>query len=349
MDTSITIAIVNPPLILHAKRGIGTYTGNLIHALEKTPDLTVRVINFGESYPDVDIIHYPYFDPFFLTLPLVKRKPTTVTVHDLIPWKFPDKFPVGYKGRMKWWIQQFSITHSSAIVTDSYTSYSDIEKFIGISKEKIHVIYPGVDKSFQVKSDKVILKKVKEKYKLPDNYILSVGDVNYNKNVPGLIRVFEKIARKNNSIHLVLVGEGFIQHSVERTIVMKEIESIDFKERIHILGFVPLDHLVCIYNLAKVFVQLSFAEGFGLPVIEAMASGCPTVVSNLSSLSEIAGDAALLVDPQNIDEVAQRVDNVLHDTSMREKLRKRGFERVTHFQWERAAKQFITLWENVLK
>lgn len=349
MDTPLRIAIVYPPLAGHAKRGIGSYSGNLIHVLEKNSLVDIRVIKLNEFSSDADVIHYPYFDPFFLTLPLIKHKITTVTVHDVIPLKFPDKFPVGFKGRMKWWIQKFSLMHSTAVITDSYASQEDIKKYTGISKDKSQVIYPGVDKAFQKNSNKAMLREVKEKYRLPDDYILYVGDVNYNKNVPGLIRAFGKVAGNDKTVHLVLVGEGFVQPSVERTIVMKEIASIDCKERIHIIGFIPLDHLVCIYNLAKVLVQPSFAEGFGLPILEAMATGCPIVASKLSSLSEIAGDAALLVDPLNVNAIAQSVDTLLHNTSMRNTLTQRGFERVKQFQWERAAEQYVTLWKKILK
>lgn len=348
MHEPVRVGIVLPPIEGHSHRGTGTYTDNLIESLREVAGLNIRVLRFKQVWNEAMVIHYPYFDPFFLTYPLVKKIPTTVTIHDLIPLKLPHLFPVGLKGKIKWLLQKTSLTGSAAIVTDSVSSKKDIEQFTGLI-ECVRVIYPGVDKSFKKISSQDELNGIRKKYSLPENFILYVGDVNANKNVIGLIKAFEKIVSRDSTLHLVLAGSGFTRESVEKGKIQNEMKQLHLENAVHILGFLKKEELVCLYNLSRVYVQPSFAEGFGLPVLEAMACGCPVVAANTTSIPEIAAGAALLVNPYKSEEIADAIFEIHNKKSFRDSLIQHGYERVEKFQWKKTAIEFYKLWKEILE
>src|SRR3989344_3863984 len=142
------IAIVKPSIVGHMQRGTGIYAGELFDALKKYTKVKPFIVEFGDDISAYDLVHYPYFDPFFLTLPLWKKIPTVVTVHDLIPLKFPKEFPKGLKGSVKWLIQRFALSRVSCIVTDSHASKKDIYRFVPIKPAFVQVVYLGVGKQF---------------------------------------------------------------------------------------------------------------------------------------------------------------------------------------------------------
>lgn len=345
----LKIALVNPPLSGHKLRGTGTYFEELYKALQKQKEIDVSLVGLNSNLSNFDLIHYPYFDPFFLTLPLIKKKVTIVTVHDLIPLKYPAYFPKGLRGEIKWFIQKLSLNQSLAIITDSYASKKDIVKYTPINEEKIDVIYLGVRKEFKKVKSQVILDEVRKKHNLPQDFILHVGDVNYNKNIQGLIKSFSEVVKIRKSIYLVLVGNGFIHDSIQLKEAENLLSELGLKGKVKKLGFIDLTDLVGIYNLAKVYIQPSFAEGFGLPVFEAMACGCPTVVSNTSSLPELVGDAALLVDPNNKEDIVKSILEIIDDSSVEEVLTKKGLQRVKKFSWERCANETLSVYKKVMQ
>jgi len=345
---TLNIALVKPPITGHQYRGTGIYTENIYIGLKKVNEISVNLISVKDGLERFDLIHYPYFDPFFLTLPLLKKRPTVVTVHDLIPLKFPRYFPKGVKGYLKWQIQKFSLGQSDAIITDSYSSKEDIIKYAGINKDKIRVIYLGIGDGFKIIESKKILESIKKKFKLPHDFLLHVGDVNYNKNIEGLIKVFAIIHKSYPDLELLLVGSGFINNSWQLQKIKHLIDSLNLADKVHFLAQVSIDDLVGIYNLAKVYLQLSLAEGFGLPVLEAMACGCPVVASNQSSLSEIAGDSSILVDPKDYPKAANAVTDLLADASKYRYMKSKGLARVKMFNWEKTAKQTIEVYKKVI-
>lgn len=343
----IKVALVNPPIVGHKFRGTGTYGEELFKALKKGDAVDISKVDYDNDLSGFDVVHYPYFDPFFLTLPVVKTKPTIVTVHDLIPFKFPEYFPRGIKGEIKWFIQKLSLGGAKAIITDSLASQKDIAKFTGIDKEKISVIYLGVRSEFKVLKSTDTLQKVREKYKLPEKFLLHVGDVNYNKNIPGIIKAFSKVSQKYSDIFLVLIGNGFVGNSSQLQELMDLISQLGLTDKIRRLGFIDLSDLVGVYNLAQVYLQPSFAEGFGLPVLEAMACGVPTVTSNTSSLPEIVGNAVIQVDPKNIQEIVSGISNILSSDSLKKELIKKAFSQVKLFTWEKCAKETINIYQKI--
>lgn len=346
-NSMLKIALVTPPLSGHNYRGIGTYTNKLYQALQKIREIEAELINIRDNFNDFDLIHFPYFDPFFLTLPLVKVKPTVVTVHDLIPLRFPKYFLPGFKGRFKWQIQKFSLRNTSTIVTDSYASKEDIVRLTGIIPSKINVIYLGVDDKFRIIKDKEKLEKIRQNLYLPKEFILYVGDVNYNKNILGLINAFHLLNKSHKDLNLVLIGNGFIEDSHELQEVIGLIKEAGLERKIHRLGYIDKTDLIGVYNHSKVYIQVSFAEGFGLPVLDAMACGIPVVASNTSSLPEIVGEAGLLVDPYNVKQIASSISTLYANQKRRKELIKKGLARVKLFTWEKCAKVTLQVYKSI--
>jgi len=331
----------------HKVRGIGKYIEELISGLKKY-DKKNKYTFFtkGEKLPkEIDLVHFPYFEPFFVSLPLINSVKTVVTIHDLTPIVFKKHFPVGIRGELRWQLQKFLASRTDFIITDSQASEKDIHAIIKKSKSKTEAVYLAAGDEFGIIKDKDRLEQVMERYKLPQKFVLYVGDATWNKNLPNLINAVEKL-----NIPLVLVGKAIASKNFdERNPWNKDLmivkEKISKNDKLHALGFVPSDDLAAIYNLATVFVMPSLYEGFGLPVIEAMKSGCPVVASSLGSLGEIAGDAALLVDPISSDDIASKIKKVYEDYDLQKKLILKGTKRAENFSWEKTAKKTIEIYE----
>lgn len=328
-------------------RGIGKYTAKLIESLELNNRVEVIGFRDGNVPENVDIVHYPYFDFFFLTLPLRRRHKTIVTIHDCIPLVFPKYYPPGIKGKVNFFIQRLSLENISAILADSESSKNDIFRYLGVPSEKIQVVYLAPDPIYQRITDKAFLKLMAEKYRLPEEFVLYVGDVNYNKNLSGMVKAVKLI--KNLKLDLVLVGKSFENNELSEVKNLKKlIDGLGLKERVKILGFVPDKDLMGIYNLAEVFCMASHYEGFGLQILEAMASGCPVVTGNVSSMPEVAGGAAVLVNPYKIEEIAVGIEKLIRDDEFRSKIINTGYKRASEFSWQKTAKETIKIYEKVL-
>lgn len=344
----IRVALVKPPLQKHQQRGTGIYTANLFETLSRISEVHVSLIEIGSDISGFDIIHYPYFDLFFLTLPILKKKITVVTVHDLIPLKYPKQFKVGMKGLVKWQIQKLSLKNSQAIITDSETSKRDIIEFTDIEEGKIFRIYLGVDKEFKVVNSKKNLTYIQSRYRLPENFLLYVGDVNYNKNIEGLIKSFKEAADLIPSLKLVLIGQGFKSGSAELSCLTDLINSLKLNDRIIRLGNIKKEDLISIYNLAKIYIQPSFYEGFGLPVLEAMACGCPVISADTSSLSEIVQDSALMINPYRSGSIRESIIRLYNDEEERRSLIEKGLDRIKSFSWEKCASETVSVYKKVI-
>lgn len=308
----------------------------------------------GEKIPEeIDLVHYPYLSPFFLTLPLRKPYPTIVTVHDMIPLVFPQHFPAGIKGQLKWQIQKWSLKGVSGIIADSEASKQDIVRFAAVSPENIHVVYLAASKQFkQIENREVDAfrekSKITKKYGIPDKFVLYVGDVLWSKNIPNLIKAIKEI-----NLTLVMVGKqtkltGFDKNNPwNRDLLILNKEAKDDK-RIIRLGFVPDEKLVALYNSATLLVQPSFYEGFGLPILEAMACGCPVVTTKGGSLSEVAEDAAFYVNPHNISSIANGIGEVFFNKRLQNELSKQGLVQAKKFSWRKTAEKTVKVYEKVV-
>lgn len=338
-------------LLAHRVRGTGFYIENLKEALLKYYSQNEYIFFTTKqklsSY--LDLIHYPYFEPFFLTLPFIKKYKTIVTVHDLIPLVFPKHFPAGIRGSIKWRIQKWSLHQVNAIITDSECSKKDIIQYTNISNKKVHVVYLAAGEDFKKLETGNWKLEIKSRYNLPDRFALYVGDVTWNKNLPRLIEAIKKI-----NLTLVMVGKALVSENFDKANpwnqdLARVKELIKGDKRFIQLGFIPKDDLVGIYNLATVFVMPSLYEGFGLPILEAMACGCPVVTSKEGSIPEVAGDAAFYVDPYDVKSIASGIKGLFENEEERKCLSSEGIDRAKKFSWKKIAEETMVIYERGLK
>jgi glycosyltransferase involved in cell wall biosynthesis len=342
--------ITEKGLVKHRVRGTGVYTRNLKNALLEF-DKKNEYIFFtrGEKIPKVEILHYPYFEPFFLSLPILSNYPFIVTVHDLTPLVFSKDFPVGIRGEVKWKIQKFMLSKARRIITDSNSSKKDIIKYVKTSDEKIDVVYLAQDKKFEKKNiSEEKLSELRKKYGLPKIFVLYVGDATWNKNLPRIIKACIDI-----NVPLIMVGKALGQENFDRSNPwnrdLREVENLarDNKNIIRI-GYLEDDDLVSLYNIADVFLMPSLYEGFGLPILEAMACGCPIITSKEGSLPEVADQAAFFVDPYDIKNISSAISKILKDSSLRKELSHKGIIQSAKFSWKKTAENTIKSYEKAL-
>ncbi len=346
------IAIDISPLTSgHKVRGVGFYLENLKNSLLKYfPDNDYVFFAAGEKIPSkLNIVHFPYFEPFFLALPLYKKYRTVVTVHDLTPIVFPDSFPAGIKGKIKWQMQRFALRQTRRIITDSQNSKKDIVKYVGINPEKIDVVYLAAGDEFKALDlNEKEAGKLRKKYNLPPKFVLYVGDVTWNKNLPRLLDAMQLV-----DVPLVMIGKNLVNNDYDKANpwnhdLNRVNELLINNKNVVRLGFVETKDLVGIYNLASVFVMPSLYEGFGLPILEAMACGCPVVTTHEGSLREVAGDAALIIDGYDFNSIASGVKKVIGDKALQQKLIEAGFENTKKYSWRKTAQQTLASYRKAI-
>jgi glycosyltransferase involved in cell wall biosynthesis len=283
----------------------------------------------AKRYKQFDIIHCPtVFAPFFLK---PGNKPKVVmTVHDLVPALFPE-FSTFIKKLYYRYALKYFFSRVDHFIVPSKSVLSDMVKYYSIKPHRISVVYEGVSGKFRP-----CLKPKK-------GYILAVGTIEPRKNFRRIIESYISLKQSHKiSAKLIIVGKrGWACNDVYN-IPDYLHKDIIFK------GYVSDIELISLYQNAKVFVYPSLNEGFGLPVVEAMACGCPVVTSHLSSLPEVAGKAALLVDPHNTNDIACAIIKVLNNEHFASTLRKRGLEQVKNFTWLKCAQETAKVYETVL-
>jgi len=336
---SVNVSLDTSPLETgHAIRGIGRYTSNLRDALQ-----TNQNVHLVSDNPD--IIHYPFFDLFQPTLPLWRSAPAVVTIHDVIPLQFRDNYPVGIRGKSALLRQKLALKTVAAIITDSQASQQAINYYLGVPLEKINVVYLAAQSEFKPVATKEVA-QAQKKYQVPKEYILYVGDINYNKNIPELIRTLTALPK---STHLVCVGKNFKPQdipewqAIQQTITLTKIE-----KRIHFVTNLPKganQDLAALYTGAAAYVQPSLAEGFGLPVLEALQCGTPVVASNTTSLPEVGGEVAFYAAP-NHQAFATALQPLLSWTnSDRKKYAKKAQNWAATFSWQKTATKTLEVYK----
>jgi len=354
--------------------GIGTYIRNLLRHLARMDDRTEYVVmcrpedrealsTLGENFrtvPEtagnysvaeqlkiplalqregVTLFHAPHY-----VLPPLIRCRSVVTIHDCIHLMFPQYLP----NRLAFAYARTSIgmaaKRATRVLTVSESSKRDILRFVDTQPDKIDVIYNAYDERFAIDPAEEDVVRVRERFQLQDEFVLYAGNVKPHKNLERLIDAFQ-IVRKRGLDHLklVMIGDEISKYTALRRAVHRH----QLHKYVRFLGYLPEETLAVMYRLAGVFVFPSLYEGFGLPPLEAMASGTPVVTSNVSSLPEVAGDAAVLVDPYDPAAIADGIYRVLSDERLRKDLSRRGLARAGMFSWEQSVRRVRKIYGEV--
>ena len=346
----ITVQFDTTPLgNAHALRGIGVYTRMLSAALQQNQHVMVVDPHAILPHPPADVLHYPFFDLFQTTLPLRRRTPIVVTIHDVIPLIFPAHYKPGVKGLLRFWRQRAALQLVDAVITDSLASKRDITRHLGVPASKVFVTYLAASPALQP-ATVASMKQVRATYALPNQYILYVGDINYNKNLPQLIKALKYLPPE---VHLVCVGKNFVPSTIpEWKAIDQQLLLSDVSSRVHFVTNIPANgsgDLAAIYSAAVAYVQPSLYEGFGLPILEAMQCQTPVVATRTSSIFEVAGPAAELVAPI-AEELAEGVKEVLGwSTAQRRRRVVLATSWAEQFTWQKAAQDTVAVYERIQK
>ncbi len=355
--------------------GIGTYIRNLLRHLARLDATTEFVVlcreqdcafvtELGENFRAVTEPSRPYSLREQFAIPLELRRagvnlfhaphyvlpPMTpcrsvVTIHDCIHLRFPQYLPsrLGYAyARSSLWV---AAHRSARVLTVSEASKRDILEYFRVPESKVTVIYNAIDERFHEEPPADEVMRVQERYQLTDPFILYAGNIKPHKNLERLIEAFHMVRRGElEHIKLLIIGDEISKYATLR----RAVHRYKLHKHVRFFGFVPDATLAILYRLARVFVFPSLYEGFGLPPLEAMASGTPVITSNLSSLPEVVGDAAMLIDPYQPDAIAGAMRRVLQDERLRDDMRERGLARVREFSWGRSVKRVREIYDEVL-
>lgn len=265
-----------------------------------------------------------------------------VTVHDVFPLSYPGHSAALDNLIYRRWLP-YALPRVDCIITDSQHSRSDILRFMKVNPERIQAVPLGVRALFKPIPEREARALVKSACGVDKPYLLCVGSINTRKNLTLALRAFAAIQHDHPALRLVLVGgRSFATPLVEQT--MTELMITD---KVILAGTVE-DHLLpAFYSAAEAFLFPSLYEGFGLPVLEAMACGTPVIVSNAASLPEVAGEAALLIDPHSVESISTAVQRVLTDATLKLDLRARGLARAAQFTWEKNARETLAIYRHV--
>lgn len=279
-------------------------------------------------------------------MPTVLSCQAVVTVYDLIYQHFPDTFEPAHLLRLKSFLPRV-VRRAAKVITGSNCSKAEIVEYFGVGEKKVEVIYPGVAATFKETSDRGLIDDVKKKYHIEGNFILNVGVLDKRKNLARLIKALAEL-KKTGKISHKLVVCGAVREPLyqELTALTQEL---DLVSEVIFTDFVPDDDLALLYNAADLFIYPSLYEGFGLPVLEAMACGTPVITSNVSSLPEIAGGAAVLVKPDDDSAIARGIVEVLENDNLRQSLARKGLERAKEFTWQKAAQEHLAIYKEASK
>jgi glycosyltransferase involved in cell wall biosynthesis len=284
----------------------------------------------------LDIFHSPDF-----ALPPVRQARTVVTVHDLSFMRVPECSQPSLRAYLLRVVPS-SVRRADLVLADSDSTRNDVIDLLGMSPDRVRVIYPGVDACFRRVQDTATLADVRQRYRLPERFVLSVGTLQPRKNFTRLIESYARAGLDADAKLVIAGGAGWMYEDIFR-----RVEELRLQSAVYFAGYVADEDLPALYTLADLFVFPSLYEGFGLPPLEAMACGTPVVTSNVSSLPEVVGNAALMVDPRDVEALANAMKRVLGEPSLRSAMVERGLAQARGFTWSRAAEELRRLYHEV--
>jgi len=288
----------------------------------------------------VQLFHAPHY----VISPLTAGR-VVVTIHDCIHLRFPQYLPNRAAHAYARTFMALSARRASRVITVSQASKDDIQHYLHAPADKIDVIHNGLDSRFLMAPDEAHVARVRDRFMLNAPFVLYAGNIKPHKNVDRLIEAFALMRKSGHEdVTLLIIGDEVSKFPGLRRLVHRH----HLHQQVRFLGFVPDETLAALYHLARVFVFPSLYEGFGFPPLEAMASGTAVITSNVSSLPEVVGDAALLIDPLDPAALAAAMSRVLGDDRLRADLVRRGHERVKAFSWARAADATRSVYRRVI-
>lgn len=362
-----------------SKFGVATYVRNIVRALARCDSQNQyrligppsRLREFGELPPNFVPVPYAleeasprdYFHfqnvvrrhactlvhvPHLFWIPQRMSCPYVITVHDLLEYLYPQPGEPGWKHWAQTYFTRRALARASRIVAVSNSTKSDLVRVFRVPAEKVEVVYNAIDEKFRrghaSAEDKQL---VAERYQVNYPFLLYAGNIKAHKNIGRTIEAFAALKAelekedRFGDLKLIIIGDELSKHpDLRRTVIKAGVQN-----DVRFLGFVPIDVLRIFYDLAKIFVFPSLYEGFGLPPLEAMAHGTPVVTSNASSLPEVVGNAAVLVNPENVFEIMRALHRVLLDQPLRERLKARSYEQAQRFSWDIAAAQIQRIYQ----
>jgi glycosyltransferase involved in cell wall biosynthesis len=359
--------------------GIGTYIRNLVRALARVDSSNRYVlVTAGPPAPEfsglpsnfqtamytgpnrsglaelgygmflkklgVDLYHMP-----LNAVPLLMPKPYLVTIHDMSTLLFASR--TGYRNRLRHFYLRRGLLRADRVMAVSMSTCRDVEALLGIPASRMRVVYNAPDSVFHAPSERerAEIQRVMDRYRIHHPFLLYVGRTNPQKNIPRLVEAFAVLRGEirdhpvYGDLRLLIIGDEISRYpALRHAVIQSRVE-----DKVRFLGFVPIETLRSFYQAAAAFVFPSLYEGFGLPPLEAMACGTPVVCSHVNSLPEVVGDAAEVVNPENVFDIARGMREVLLDAERRRTMIERGFEQARRFSWERTAQQVLDAYEEI--
>jgi len=344
-------------LIHEAKSSDPIYDGakEVIASLRKNDLPLFRIVSsmkaVQETLRNLDVVHIPHLAGAVappLAFAFKNFISLIVTLHGVAPLVVPPK--LYYEGRayvqralvqvqvLKWKL----FFKNNSMIAVSFSEKRNIVNKLNIPEEKIKVIYHGIDhENFRPMNDHEVREELHQKYGIDFDFILHVSSFQPKKNVEGIVRAFSILKKKYK------IRERFVILGKQPESIKVLVEDLGLSGEVIFPGHVPYEDLPKFYNLATTFIFPSFHEGFGMPILEAMACGCPVITSNIFSMPEIAGEAAILVNPYDVREIAEAIFTLISDESLRRELSKKGLKRAKQFTWERCAKEHLKVYGEV--
>jgi glycosyltransferase involved in cell wall biosynthesis len=304
---------------------------------------------------EADLFHIP-----LNAVPLLMPKPYLVTIHDMSTLLFASQ--LGYRNRLRHFYLRRGLIRADRVMAVSMATCRDVEAVLGIPASRMRVVYNAPDPTFHAPRPMALrraqgeesgftpeIQRVLDRYRIHYPFLLYVGRTNPQKNIPRLVEAFAVLRGEiqddpvYRDLRLLIIGDEISRYpALRHAVIQSRVE-----DTVRFLGFVPIDTLRSFYQAASAFVFPSLYEGFGLPPLEAMACGTPVVCSNVSSLPEVVGDAAEIVNPENVFDIARGMREVLLNQPRRTLLVERGFEQARRFSWERTAQQVLDAYEEI--
>lgn len=364
-----------------AEFGIGTYTRNVVRALGRldhqnryyligSPQKFAEIGPLPSNFEAViqmdrdsslkgwlecralvkqlgcDLLHIPHL----VALPQQLPCPYVVTVHDVLEHMYRARDQSGLRRSLHFQFTRRALTRAARIFAVSKFTKTEVEKLFGVPGARIEVVYNAIDERFlrghATEADK---QSLAERYLVNYPFILYAGRISPHKNLVRIIEAFSALKAelekedKFPDLKLIIIGDELSKHpDLRRTVIRGGVQN-----DVRFMGFIPIEVLRIFYDAAKIFVFPSLYEGFGLPPLEAMAHGTPVVTSNTSSLPEVVGKAAVLVNPENVFEIMRALHRVLVDQALRDKLKARGHEQGAKFSWDASARKMLEVYQDV--